>query len=74
MAYLISGTTKNAGLGAMSQQAPDVKEALRKARQLLQIGMIKVSIQDALGHKIEGDNLLACLDGKKTLSDDLQAN
>jgi hypothetical protein len=74
MTYLISGTTKSAGLGAMSQQAPDVGEALRKARQLLQIGMINVSIQDELGHKIEGDNLLACVAGKKTLSDDLKSN
>jgi hypothetical protein len=72
MAYIISGTTKSAELGAMSQQAPDIHEALRKARQMVQIGMVSVSIQDTEGHKIGGDDLIACVEGKKTLSDDLK--
>jgi hypothetical protein len=74
MPYIISGQAKVASLGAMSQQAPDVPEALRKARQMLQIGMVKVAIQDNAGHKIDGDDLIACIEGKKTLSDDLKAN
>ena len=74
MTYIISGTTKSTRVGTMSQKAPNVQEALRKARQLLQIGMINVSIRDAAGHKINGGDLLSCVEGKKTLSDDLKAN
>jgi hypothetical protein len=31
-----------------------------------------VSIKDQAGHKIDGEELLACITGKKTISDDLQ--
>jgi hypothetical protein len=74
MGYIVSGTTKSAGLGAMSKPAPDAQEALRKAQQMINDGMVGVSIQDNAGHKIEGDDLAACIEGRKSLSDDLRAN
>jgi hypothetical protein len=51
MGYIVSGTTKSAGLGAMSKPAPDAQEALRKAQQMINDGMVGVSIQDNAGHK-----------------------
>jgi hypothetical protein len=74
MAYIITSQAKGEGLGALSQQAPDVHEALRKARQMHQAGLVNISIKDQAGHKIDGDDLLECIEGKKSLSDDLAAN
>jgi hypothetical protein len=34
-------------------------EALSKARQMYETGLVNVSIQDEAGHKIDGDELLA---------------
>jgi hypothetical protein len=57
----------------LSESASDVHEALRKARQMYETGSVNVSIKDEAGHKIEGDELLACLTGEKTITEDLQA-
>ena len=48
-------------------------EAINKARQMYGTGLVNVSIEDEDGHKIEGDDLLACIMGKKTITNDLQA-
>jgi hypothetical protein len=37
------------------------------------LGLASVSITDRAGHKIEGDELLACLTGKKTITPELGA-
>jgi hypothetical protein len=50
-----------------------VHEALSKARQMYETGLVNVSIKDQAGHKIDGDELLACITEKKTITSDLQA-
>jgi hypothetical protein len=57
----------------MAETANDVHEALSKARQMYETGFANVSITDQAGHKIDGDELLACITGKKTITEDLQA-
>jgi hypothetical protein len=57
----------------VSETANDVHEALSKARQMYETGLVNVSIGDENGHKIDGDELLACITGKKTITSDLQA-
>jgi hypothetical protein len=49
----------------MAETANDVQEALNKARQMCETGLANVSIEDEAGHKIDGDELLACITGKK---------
>jgi hypothetical protein len=56
-----------------SETAGDVKEALTKARQMCETGLANVSIEDEAGHKIDGDELLACIMGKKKITEDLRA-
>jgi hypothetical protein len=70
--YIITGQVENA-LGAASQRAPHVLDAVRMARQMLAVGMVNVSINDGLGYKISGDDLIACCEGKKQLTNDLRA-
>ena len=48
-------------------------EALNKARQMYETGFVNVSIKDEAGHKIDGDELMECITGKKTITEDLQA-
>ena len=74
MAYVISGDTLGLAIGPVSETAEDVHEALRKARQMYETGLVNVSIKDDAGHKIDGDELLACITGKKSIAKDLQAN
>jgi hypothetical protein len=74
MAYLICSQVEIESLGAMAQHAADVHEALRKARQMYQIGLVCISITDFAGHKIDGDNLLECIKEKKSISNDLMPN
>ena len=57
----------------MSETADDVQKALDKARQMYETGLVNVSIGVEGGHKIGGDDLLACMTGKKTITSDLQA-
>ena len=73
MAYIITGETVGLALDTVSQSASDLDEALRKARQMYDTGLVNISVEDERGHKIEGDELLACLTGKKTITEDLEA-
>ena len=73
MAYTVSSDTLGLALGPVSDTANDVREALSKARQMYETGLVNVSIKDESGHKIDGDELLACITGKKTITDHLQA-
>ena len=60
-------------IGPMSERADNVHEALSKARQMYETGLANVSITDALGHKIDGDDLLDCIIGKKKICEDLRS-
>ena len=73
MAYTVTSDTLGLAIGPMSETANDVHEALSKARQMYETGLVNVSIGDESGHKIDGDELLACITGKKTITNDLQA-
>ncbi len=55
------------------ETANDVHEALRKARQMYEDGLADVTIVDQAGNKIDGDELLACITGKKRITEDLRA-
>jgi hypothetical protein len=74
MTYKITGDTVGLALGPMSETANDVHEALGKARQMYETGLANVSVEDDAGHKIDGDELVACIMGKKSITKDLQAN
>jgi hypothetical protein len=73
MAYTITSDTLGLAIGPVSETANDVNEALSKARQMYETGLVNVSIKDEGGHEIDGDALLACIMGKKTITNDLQA-
>lgn len=73
MPYIITSDSVGLAIGPMSETANDVHEALSKARQMYETGLVNVSIRDEGGHKIDGDELLACITGKKTITNDLQA-
>ena len=73
MAYTVTSDTVGLAIGPVSETANDVHEALGKARQMYETGLVNVSIKDQAGHKIDGDELLACITGKKTITEDLQA-
>ena len=74
MAYTVtSDDTAGLALGPVSEEANDVHEALSKARQMYETGLVNVSIEDQAGHKIDGDELLACITGQKTITNDLRA-
>ena len=73
MAYTVTSDTLGLAIGPVSETANDMHEALSKARQMYETGLVNVSIRDEGGHKIDGDELLACITGKKTITNDLQA-
>jgi hypothetical protein len=73
MAYTISSDTLGLAIAPVSETANDVHEALRKARQMYETGLVNVSIRDEGGHTIDGDDLFACITGNKTITNDLQA-
>jgi hypothetical protein len=73
MTYTVASDTVGLAVGPISETANDVHEALTKARQMYETGLVNVSIQDQAGHKIDGDELLECITGKKTITNDLQA-
>ena len=60
-------------IGPVAETATDVHEALSKARQMYETGLVNVSIKDQAGRKIDGDELVACITGKKTITEDLRA-
>jgi 2-methylisocitrate lyase-like PEP mutase family enzyme len=73
MAYTVTGDTVGLATGPMSETANDVHEALNIARQMYETGLANVSIEDQMGHKIDGDELLECITGKKKITEDLRA-
>ena len=73
MAYTVTSDALGLAIGPMAETANDLQEALNKARQMCETGLVNVSIEDDAGHKIDGDELLACITGKRTLTNDLQA-
>lgn len=73
MAYTVtSDDTPGLAIGPVAETATDVHEALSKARQMYETGLVNVSIRDQAGHKIDGDELLACMTGKKRITADLR--
>lgn len=73
MAYTIISDSLGLAIGPVSETAEDVHEALGKARQMYETGLVNVSIKDEGGRQIDGDELLDCITGKKTITADLQA-
>jgi hypothetical protein len=73
MAYTITSDSVGLAIDSMAETANDVHEALSIARQMYEEGLASVAITDQAGHRIDGDELLACIKGKKTITDDLQA-
>ena len=73
MAYTVTSDTVGLAIGFMTETADDVHEALSKARQMYDTGLANVSIADQAGHKIDGDELLDCIAGKKKITEDLRA-
>ncbi len=73
MAYTVTSDTVGLAIDSVSETANDVHDALSKARQMCDEGMANVTITDQAGHKIDGDDLLDCISGKKKITNDLQA-
>jgi hypothetical protein len=74
MGYTVtSDDTAGLAIGPLSETATDLNEALNKARQMYETGFVNVSIKDEAGHKIDGDELLECITGAKSITGDLQA-
>jgi hypothetical protein len=74
MAYVITSDTVGLAIGPVSETANDVHDALSKAREMYETGLVNVCIKDEAGHQIAGDELLACITGQKSITDDLQTN
>ena len=73
MLYTVTSDTVGLAIGPMSETTNDVDEALNKARQMYEDGLACVSIKNDAGHQIDGDELVACMTGKKKLTEDLRA-
>jgi hypothetical protein len=73
MQYIVTSDAVGLAIGPMAETANDVQEALNKARQMSETGLANVSIEDEAGNKIDGDELLDCIKGKKTITEDLRA-
>jgi hypothetical protein len=73
MAYTVSSDTVGLAIDSTTETASDVHEALSIARQMYEEGLANVAIADQAGHRIDGDELLECIRGKKTITHDLQA-
>src|SRR6516225_6057799 len=70
MPYIITSDTVGLAIGPVSETAINVHEALSKARQMYETGLANLSIQDEAGHKIDSDDLLDCITGKKRITND----
>jgi hypothetical protein len=73
MPYTVSSDTVGLAIGPVSESANDVGEALSKARQMYETGLVNVCIRDEAGRSIGGDELLACITGNKKITDDLRS-
>jgi hypothetical protein len=65
MPYTVTSDTLGLAIGPVVETANDVHEALNKARQMYETGLVNVSIENEAGRKIDGDELLACITGKR---------
>lgn len=74
MAYVITSDTVGLAIGPVSEAANDVHDALSKARQMYETGLVNVSIKDEAGHQIADEELVACIRGRKSITDDLRTN
>lgn len=75
MTYIVTHDTSHpAALDLGNPKGFDMQGALAHARQLLSEGEPNVAIQDGNGHRISGDDLVACCNGDKTMSPDLRAS
>lgn len=73
MQYTVQSESVGLAVGPVSETTNDVQDALSKARQMCDDGMANVTITDETGRKIDGDDLLDCLSGKKKITEDLRA-
>jgi hypothetical protein len=72
MAYTVTSDSVGLAIDSTAETVSDVHEALSIARQMYQDGLANVAITDQAGRRIDGDDLLECITGKKTISNDLQ--
>ncbi len=73
MPYIVTSDTVGLAIGPVSETPNDVHDALSKARQMCEDGLANVSISDQAGRVIEGNDLLDCITGKRTLTEELRA-
>jgi hypothetical protein len=73
MPYTVTSDTLGLAIGPLAETTNEVHEGLSKARRMYETGLANVSITDQAGHRIDGDDLLDCITGKKTITNDLQA-
>ena len=73
MAYTVTSDSVGLAIDSVAETVSDVHEALSKARQMYEEGLANVSIEDHAGRKIDGDELMECITGKKTITEDLRA-
>jgi hypothetical protein len=73
MVYIVTSDAVGLAIGPMAETANDVQEALNRAREMSETGLVNVSIEDDAGNKIDGDELLDCITGKKKITEDLRA-
>ena len=69
MPYTISSDTVGLAIGPVSETADNLREALRKARQMYETGLVNICISDRTGRSIDGDELLACITGNKQITE-----
>jgi hypothetical protein len=73
MPYTITSDTVGLAIGPVSDTANNSRDALSKASEMCETGLANVSITDQAGNKIDGDELMACITRKKTMTEDLRA-
>jgi len=71
--YTVTCQTVGLAIGPLSETSSSVQDALSKACQMYEDGLANVSINDEAGHQIDGDELVACITGRRNLTKDLRA-
>jgi hypothetical protein len=66
MPYTVTSDSVGLAIGPVSETANDLHDAPEE-------GLANVTIVDQAGRKIEGDELLECMTGKKKITEDLRA-
>ena len=56
MAYTVTSDTVGLAIGPVSETTNDVHEALSKARQMYETGLVNVSIKDEVGTRSTATN------------------